>query len=128
MKTAGTNWDVAVEEVRPQDLFSGNLGPGILAMSFHAAESGQHVIQSRGLNPSVGHTVLILNGESPASLEVFDPAPDYGFETWSEDVLANVRHGILLHLVPRDGTQPAVKFDLAALRHDSNDYPSVVRR
>ena len=53
---------------------------------------------------------------------------DYGFETWNEDVLANVRQGILLRLVQRDGSQTTVQFDLNALKQDSIAYPLIVRR
>ena len=127
LKTAGTNWDVIVEEVSTQDLFSGKLGHGILALSFHAAESGK-IDPERGFESDVGHSVLILKSNGPASLDVFDPAPDYGFETWNEEVLANVRQGILLRLVQRDGCQSVVQFDLKALKQDRSVYPPIVRR
>lgn len=128
LKTADTNWDVVAEEVSTQDLFSGNLGPGILALSFHVAESGRTCDPEWGFEADVGHSVLILKSSSPAALDVFDPAPDYGFETWREDVLVSVRNGILLRLVPRDGTQAVVQFDLKTLKHDSSAYPPIVRR
>jgi len=128
IKTAGTNWDVIVEEVSSQDLFSGALGPGILALSFHSAESGRKCDPEWGFESDVGHSVLILKSRYPAELAVFDPAPEYGFEVWDEDVLANMRKGILLRLVRRDGTQAVVQFDLNALKQDSSAYPSIVRR
>ncbi|MEJ7590791.1 MAG: hypothetical protein WKF77_04530 [Planctomycetaceae bacterium] len=128
LKTAGTNWDVIAEEVSTQDLFRGELGPGILALSFHVAESGRTCDPEWGFESDVGHSVLILKSHAPAALDVFDPAPDYGFETWSEDVLVSVRNGILLRLVPRDGTQAVVQFDLKALKQDSSAYPPIVRR
>lgn len=128
LKTADTKWDVVVEEVSTQDLFSGQFGPGILALSFHAAEFGRPCDPEWGFASDVGHSVLILKSSSPASLEVFDPAPDYGFETWNEDVLASVRNGILLRLVPRDGSRAVVLFDLKALKQDSSAYPPIVNR
>ncbi len=128
LKTAGTNWDVVAEEVSTQELFSGKLAPGILALSFHIAESGRTCDPEWGFESGVGHSVLILKSHSPAALEVFDPAPDYGFETWNTEALASVRNGILLRLVPRDGTQAVVQFDLNALKHDSSAYPPIVRR
>ena len=128
LKTEGTSWDVVAEEVSAQDLFSGKLGPGILALSFHAPESGRPCDPEWGFESDVGHSVLILKAHYPAALEVFDPAPDYGFETWNEDVLSSVRNGILLRLVPRDGTQAVVQFDLNALKQDSSAYPPIVRR
>lgn len=128
LKTAGTRWDVVAEEVSAQDLCSGKLGPGILALSFHASESGRPSDPEWGFESDVGHSVLIMKSHYPAAIEVFDPAPDYGFEVWNEEVLASVRNGILLRLVPRDGTQAVVEFDLNALRQDSCAYPPVVRR
>lgn len=128
LKTAGTIWDVVVEEVSTQSLFSGQQGPGILALSFHVAESGHVSELQSGFKSDVGHSVLILKSHYPAFLEVFDPAPDYGFETWNEDALASVRNGILLRLVPRDGTQAVVQIDLNALKQDRGAYPPIVRR
>ena len=72
--------------------------------------------------------MLILNAKKPASIDVFDPAPDYGYETWNADVLASVRKGILLRLVPRDGTDTVAQFDLAALRNAGNAWPPIVLR
>ena len=128
LKTEGTKWDVVAEEVSPEDLLSGKLGHGILALSFHVAESGITGDLAWVFESDVGHSVLVLKSHSPASLDVFDPAPDYGFETWNEDVLANVRQGILLRLVQRDGSQTTVQFDLNALKQDSIAYPMIVRR
>ncbi|RLT10738.1 MAG: hypothetical protein DWI22_03115 [Planctomycetota bacterium] len=128
LKTAGTNWDVVAEEVSQEDLLSGKLGLGILALSFHVAESGLTCDPEWGFESAVGHSVLILKSHHPGVLEVFDPAPDYGFEIWNEELLASVRNGIMLRLVPRDGTQAVVQFDLNALKLDSSAYPPIVRR
>jgi hypothetical protein len=38
------------------------------------------------------------------TLEVFDPSPDFGFESWNDRILADVDSGILLRLVSRNGT------------------------
>jgi hypothetical protein len=128
LKTMNTNWDVVVQEVGTQELFSGRLGPGLLAMSFHATESGDPCDLEWGFESSSGHSVLVLSVRSGESLDVFDPDTDCGFETWTDDALRNLHHAILLRLVPRNVTQPAVKFDLAALKRDSDAYPPVVRR
>ncbi len=128
LKTAGTNWDVVVQEVGTQDLFSGQLGPGILAMSFRATKSGNNRDPEWGFKSSSGHSVLILNVQSGAFLDVFDPDTYCGFEKWNKETLKNVRHGILLRLVPRDATQHAVEFNLAALQRESNAYPPIARR
>lgn len=128
LKTAGTNWDVVVQEVSTQELFSRQLGPGILAMSFHATASGNDRDPEWGFKPCSGHSVLVLNVRSEALLDVFDPDSYCGFETWTKDTLRNIRHGILLRLVPRDATQHAVALDLAALKRESDAYPPIVRR
>jgi len=128
LKTAGTNWDVVVQEVSTQELLSGQVGPGLLAMSFRATESGNNRDPEWGFQSSSGHSVLVLNVRSGTFLDVFDPDSYCGFETWTKDTLRNVRHGILLRLVPRDATQHAVALDLAALQREGDAYPPIVRR
>lgn len=123
LKTESRDWDVAVEEVSKEDLFRGIHGPGILALSFHMPASGRVSDPEWGFAADVGHSVLILKADAPTSLEIFDPAPDYGFETWNEEVLAQVRSGILLRLVPRDGTQRAVKIDMQGLKKVCSAFP-----
>ena len=128
LKTAGTEWDVTVEEISDWQLLKGLHKVGILALSFHTPESGRTSDPEWGFTSEVGHSVLVLKSDRPAQLEVFDPSPDYGFETWNESALASIRSGILLRLVRRDGTQRGVEFDLQALRQASDAYPPLVRR
>jgi len=127
LKTAETDWDVNVEEIRKEDLFSDIHGLGILALSFHTLESGRIRDPEWGFAADVGHSVLVLRSHAPATLDIFDPAPDYGFETWDEAVLAKVRNGILLRLIPRDGTEHTVPVDMKALRRGSSAYPPLMK-
>jgi hypothetical protein len=102
IKTANTEWDVVVEEVSPQDLTHGEHPAGVLALTFFK-QSEEHVLES-GFDARVGHTVVCLGTSAWGTLEVFDPSPDYGFESWNERILADVQTGILLRLVSRNGT------------------------
>lgn len=103
IKTAGTEWDVVVEEVNPKQLTCGENLPGVLALTFKP-EAAEHSIES-GFGTEVGHTVVCLGTcRKSKTLEVFDPSPDYGFESWNDRILADVQTGILLRLVSRKGT------------------------
>lgn len=128
LKTANTKWDVVAEEVDVEELFTRQTNLGILAMSFQSQGADNRPDPEWGFESSVGHTVLILQSRSALSLDVFDPSPDYGFETWDKDVLASVRHSILIRLVPRDGNTTVIEFDRTTLREDGNAYPPIVRR
>lgn len=103
IKTAGTEWDVIVEEVTPKQLTCSENPPGVLALTF-TPEAAEHSIES-GFGTEVGHTVVCLGTcQKSKTLEVFDPSPDYGFESWNDRILADVQTGILLRLVSRIGT------------------------
>lgn len=111
IKTAGTEWDVVVEEVTPWQLTRTNNPPGVLALTFKP-EAESHSVES-GFVTAVGHTVVCLGTTTKSkTLEVFDPSPDYGFESWNDRILADVQTGILLRLVSRNGTpSPLNGFD-----------------
>ncbi len=128
LKTANTNWDVVAEEVNPKDLFKSNMNYGILAMSFHSPEQGHAVDPEWGFESHVGHTVLVLQSRSSILLDVFDPSPEYGHETWTADVFSRVKQSILLRLVPRDGNQSPIEINLTELKQEIDSYPPVARR
>ena len=128
LKTVNTNWDVVAEEVNPMDLFGSKPNFGILAMSFQAAGENQVVDPEWGFESDVGHTVLVLQSRSPKSLDVFDPSPEYGHETWNQEVLASVKQSILLRLVPRDGSKLHVEINLSVLKREIDAYPPVAQR
>lgn len=102
LKTANTEWDVVVEEVRPDELTQRVNPPGILALTFTQV-SAAHSLES-GFVADIGHTVVCLGTSRWETLEVFDPSPDFGFESWNDRILADVDSGILLRLVSRNGT------------------------
>ena len=128
LKTANTNWDVVAEDVNPKDLFSSRPNLGVLAMSFQAPGEDQVVDPEWGFESDIGHAVLVLQSRSSKSIDVFDPSPEYGHETWSEEVLASVKQSILLRLVPRDGNESPIKINLAELKRSIDTYPPIARR
>ncbi len=102
IKTAGTEWDVVVEEVTPKQLTGSENPPGVLALTFKR-EAAENSVES-GFGTEVGHTVVCLGTcRKSKILEVFDPSPDYGFESWNDRILADIQTGILLRLVSRKG-------------------------
>ena len=128
LKTANTNWDVVVEEVEPADLFSSKPVFGVLAMSFQEPGEDQVVDPEWGFESDVGHTVLVLQSRASKSLDVFDPAPEYGHESWNREVFASVKQSLLLRLVPRDGSQSPIEINLATLKQGIDAYPPIARR
>ena len=102
IKTAGTEWDVVVEDVTPEQLTRGTNSVGVLALTFSADAAAQTL--ETGFGAEVGHTVVSLGTSPWGTLEVFDPSPDYGFESWNARVLADIKKGILLRLVSRKGS------------------------
>jgi hypothetical protein len=103
IKTAGTEWDVVVEEVTPGRLTQVTNPLGILALTFSPSAAAQSA--ESGFGTEVGHTVISLAASKWGTLEVFDPSPDYGFESWNDRVLADVEKCILLRLVSRNGSR-----------------------
>jgi len=102
IKTAGTEWDVVVEEVAPERLTKSTNPLGVLTLTF-SPNAAARTVES-GFGPEVGHTVISLVTSQCGTLEVFDPSPDYGFESWNDRVLADVKKCILLRLVSKNGS------------------------
>jgi hypothetical protein len=107
IKTAGTEWDVVAEEISPLELTSTKNALGVLALTF-AAQSAEHAIES-GFATDVGHAVVCLGTTEWGTLEIFDPSPDYGFESWNNRILEDVENVILLRLVSRNGSPPPLQ-------------------
>ncbi len=102
LKTEGTPWDVVVEKISGDELREGSHSPGILSLTF-----GDVVSQAQseeGFQSSVGHSVVSLGRTASGNLQVFDPSPDYGFETWNQETLQDIESAILVRLVSRDGS------------------------
>jgi hypothetical protein len=101
LKTAETEWDVVVEDFcSTRHLAEHRIMPGVLSLTFHSRSGSQHT--ATGESPSTGHSVVSLESFGDGSLNVFDPSPEFGFETWHAGFLNDVRSGVLLRLVRRD--------------------------
>jgi hypothetical protein len=114
IKTAGTEWDVVVEEIAPKQLTRATNTLGVLTLTFSPSAAARTV--ESGFGTEVGHTVISLVTSQWGTLEVFDPSPDYGFESWNDRVLADVEKCILLRLVSRIGSpSPLRSIDVSQL-------------
>lgn len=100
LKTAGTEWDVVVEEVTGEQLLSHQNLKGILALSFVDDSAGNH---DTGFGSQTGHTVICFGTTTIRTIGVFDPSPDFGFESWNERVIEGVEKAILFRLESRTG-------------------------
>jgi hypothetical protein len=101
LKTAGTDWDVVVENVSGQDLLQRGSESGVLSLTFHGRASNR--VFETDFQMQSGHSVVCLGPGDRGRLEVFDPSPDYGFESWDWKQLGQVESAILVRLVPRSG-------------------------
>lgn len=109
LKTAGTEWDVVVEEISGADLLTHRNLQGILALSFVCDEMDS---LETGFGTDVGHTVISFGVTSVRTLGVFDPSPDFGFESWNSRIIDGVDKAILLRLVSRHGSpSPLTQID-----------------
>ena len=101
LKTAGTGWTVAVEEIDQDSVFLVN-SPCILALNIDTSVFPPEL--DHGFDSQVGHSVVYLGRSSPSILNVFDPSPDYGLEDWGPEILSCVKGGVAIKLVRRDQT------------------------
>jgi hypothetical protein len=109
LKTAGTEWDVVVEEIRGTDLLSHKNLQGILALSFVCDEEDS---LETGFGMDVGHTVISFGVTPIRTVGVFDPSPDFGFESWNDRIIAEIDKAILLRLVSRHASpSPLTQID-----------------
>lgn len=100
LKTEGTEWDVVVEEVTREQLLSHPNLKGILALSFVNDSSRTH---DTGFGSQTGHTVICFGTTEVRTIGVFDPSPDFGFESWNDRVLEGIEKAILFRLESRSG-------------------------
>lgn len=117
LKTAGTNLDVVVRRVSGAELGSASTGSGVLSLTFHGSAAGRRNCETV-FNSESGHSVICLGPAGEGRIDVFDPAPDFGFECWNRNHLQDVADGILLELVNReDGSRAEpVSLQIASLR------------
>lgn len=100
LKTLGTEWEVIVEEVAKDQLLSHKNLTGILALSFINDAS---ITPDTGFGNEIGHTVISFGNTNINTIGVFDPSPDFGFESWNERVIDGIDKAILFRLVSRKG-------------------------
>ncbi len=98
LKTEGTEWTVAVEEIDQDTVYLVN-SPSILALDIDTSVFPDEL--DHGFHSEVGHSVVYLGRTSPTCLTVFDPSPDYGIEDWNSEILGCVKGGVALKLVRR---------------------------
>lgn len=101
LKTEGTGWDVVVENVSGQDLLQRGSKSGVLSLTFHGRATNR--VFETDFQMQSGHSVVCLGPGDQGRLQVFDPSPDYGFESWDWKQLGQVQSAILVRLVPRSG-------------------------
>ena len=101
LKTEGTEWDVVAEDFVPRlkQPFE-EFRPGVLSLGF-SSRPGSQLFDS-GFRDSTGHSVVLLEQTRSGQLRVFDPSPEFGFETWGPGFPGDIRSAVLLRLVPRD--------------------------
>ncbi len=100
LKVAGTGWDVVAEEFElTRDFQKARLTPGVLSIAF-SARSGSPLVAS-GFSTQQGHSVVLLGNTASGELRVFDPSPEFGFETWNREFLKQVESAVLFRLVPK---------------------------
>ena len=125
LKTAGTEWDVVVEEIPAEELVRGLPPLGVLSLTF-GPESAARAAES-GFGTQMGHSVVSLGQCERAGLTVFDPSPEYGIESWDSFVLQDIEACILLRLVSRKGS-PSPQFDVVAYREPYWKTPRFAQR
>lgn len=100
LKLAGTPWDVVAEDFRPaRHLAESQAIPGVLSLTFVSA--GGPGFTASGFVGVTGHSVVTIRSTADRQLKVFDPSPEYAFETWNQEFLKDIRSGVLLRIVPR---------------------------
>jgi hypothetical protein len=101
LKVASTEWDVVAEEFDVSgDMAAQAFRPGVLSVDFASRLGVQSL--AAGMTGASGHSVVLLETTSHGGLKVFDPSPDFGFETWDTRFLQDIRSAVLLRLVPRN--------------------------
>lgn len=104
LKTAGTEWTVVVERLSGEELAGAGRAPGVLSLTFHGRAAYRPLGTESAQN--TGHSVVSLGMDDAGALRVFDPSPDFGFETWDELAVGDVESAILLRLESRSGRVP----------------------
>lgn len=101
-KTRGTKWDVHVVRGDVEHLLAAASTPMILSVGLTAVAEVDGAYESEyGWVPGLRHSVLML-GAGPANrVEIVDPNPEIGRESWTTEELSLLYRGPALQLVPR---------------------------
>lgn len=110
LKVQNTEWDVVAEPFSLERLKAGEIprGPAVLSLAFNDRFGAQPL--ASGMSEISGHSVVLLDHSGGNNVQVFDPSPEFGFESWDESMLATIREGVMIRLVPRSPS--AQKLDL----------------
>lgn len=100
IKTELTEWTVEVEPFDPQTLQQKTSLPAIMCVNIDPSQFDGNV--DHGFKAEVGHSVLYLGPAGSRTISVFDPAPDFGLESWGDRIMETITSGVLVRLVPRD--------------------------
>lgn len=84
-KTAGTCWDVEVVSCSPRELLAKKPGPMVLMVGLEAGADSEKMRREEGWIPGVGHSVVLLDTVGPGRVEVADPNPSIGRESWTAE-------------------------------------------
>jgi len=114
LKTSGTPWKVVAESVSSAD-FASLDETCLLSIDIDTSNYPEEL--DHGFHDAIGHTIVCLGQSHEGCLQVFDPSPDFGLETWGPSTYVGIESGVLLKLVRRDGRQATMpKPSLVALR------------
>lgn len=101
LKTEGTPWKVVAAPIRQEHLSSID-GTCLLSVDVDTSNYPDHF--DHGFNDLVGHTIVCLGQSREGCLDVFDPSPEYGMEIWGPSTFVGIEGGVMMKLVPRDGS------------------------
>ena len=137
LKLADTPWDVVVEEFDVEGLLHEVLqrssgksamfftSPAVLSLSFVDRPGSQSV--ATGFSDATGHSVVLLETSTDGCMNVFDPSPEYGFESWPQQFTAGISRAVSLRIVPRNANCPPALDLHAQLRSEYKEQTFVLR-
>lgn len=101
-KTAGSAWDVQVERLTLEQLQQLAGEPMILRVGLpYDSTASLDFQQEMGWRPGAGHSIILLGFLPNGQVEIADPTPGIGRETWSVADLRTLWDGQVVRLVPR---------------------------
>lgn len=122
IKTELSEWTVEAEPFSVDALRARPRQPAVLSLSIDPTRLPED--KDHGFSSEVGHSVVYLGPASRGRVTVFDPSPDFGVECWDDAILAAVREGVIIRLIPRDPqlTQPVLLSKSHILTLSGHDF------